>query len=142
MGDAMLRHGRLVGAVGALSMLLVAGTAHADATADLIQLDRDWGAAGIKGDAAAVGKLLAGDLVSVDGESVRDKKGELALVKAEPAGTKYEPTDYKVKFLGDDVAIMTHGTKGKDPHHSMHVWSRKSGQWQVVATSSTPVKTQ
>jgi hypothetical protein len=142
MGDAMLRHGRLVGAVGALSMLLVAGTAHADATADLIQLDRDWGAAGIKGDAAAVGKLLAGDLVSVDGESVRDKAGELALVKAEPAGTKYEPTDYKVKFLGDDVAIMTHGTKGKDPHHSMHVWSRKSGQWQVVATSSTPVKTQ
>lgn len=136
----MLRHGWLMGAAGALSMLLAVGTARADATADLIKLDRDWGAAGIKGDATAVGKLLADDLVSVDGESVRDKKGELALVKAEPAGTQYEPTDYKVKFLGDDVAIMTHGTKGKDPHHSMHVWSRKNGQWQVVATSSTPVK--
>jgi translation elongation factor EF-G len=79
---------------------------------------------------------------TVDHEGVRDKKAELALVKAEPAGTKYEPTDYQVKLLGNDVAIMTHGTKGKDAHHSMHVWSRKGGQWQVVATSSTPVKTQ
>jgi hypothetical protein len=138
----MLRHVQILGAVGVLSTLLAVGTARADATADLIQLDRDWGAAGIKGDAVAAGKLLADDLVSVDGEAVRDKKGELALLKAEPAGTQYEPTDYKVKFLGDDVAIMTHGTKGKDPHHSLHVWSRKNGQWQVVATSSTPVKTQ
>jgi hypothetical protein len=136
----MLRHGYVMGAVGALSALLAVGTARADATADLIQLDRDWGAAGIKGDAAAVRKLLADDLVSVDNEGVRDKKAELALVKAEPAGTQYEPTDYQVKLLGNDLAIMTHGTKGKDAHHSMHVWSRKAGQWQVVATSSTPVK--
>ena len=136
----MLRQGCAKAAIVALAALLAAGTVRADATADLIKLDRDWGAAGIKGDAAAVGKLLADDVVSVDGESVRDKKGELALVKAEPAGTQYEPTDYKVKFIGDDVAIMTHSTKGNDAHHSMHVWSRKSGQWQVVATSSTPAK--
>lgn len=138
----MLRRGSLMGVVGVMATLLAVSTARADVTADLIQLDRDWGAAGIKGDAAAVGKLLADDLVSVDGDAVRDKKGELALVKAEPAGTTYEPTDYKVKLLGDDVAIMTHGTKGKDPHHSLHVWSRKNGQWRVVATSSTPVKPQ
>ena len=136
----MLRHGHVMVAVGALSAMLAVGTARADATADLIQLDRDWGAAGIKGDAAAVAKLLADDLVSVDNEAVRDKKGELALVKPEPAGTQYEPTDYKVQFLGNDLAIMTHGTKGKDAHNSMHVWSRKGGKWQVVATSSTPVK--
>ena len=136
----MLRHGYLMGAVGVLSALLATGTVLADTTADLIKLDKDWGAAGIKGDATAVGKLLADDLVSVDNEGVRDKKGELALVKAEPAGTQYEPTDYKVKLIGNDVAIMTHGTKGKDAHRSMHVWARKGGQWQVVATSSTPVK--
>ena len=136
----MLRHEYVMGAA-ALAALLAAGPIHADATADLIQLDRAWGAAGIKGDAAAVGKLLADELVSVDNEAVRDKQGELALVKAEPAGTQYEPTDYKVKFLGEDLAIMTHGTKGKDAHHSLHVWARKGGQWQVVATSSTPVKT-
>ncbi|HEX5650566.1 MAG TPA: nuclear transport factor 2 family protein [Steroidobacteraceae bacterium] len=127
-------------AAGTLVVLLAAGAAHADTTADLIELDRQWGAAGTKGDVDAVGKLLADGLVSVDAEGVRDKKGELALVKPEPAGTAYEPTDYKVTLLGADMAIMTHGTKGKDAHHSLHVWSRKGGKWQVVATSSTPVK--
>jgi hypothetical protein len=136
----MLRHGYVMGAVGALAGLLAMGVAHADATADLIKLDGQWGAAGTKGDVDAVSKLLADNLVSVDNESVRGKKDELALVKPEPAGTQYEPTDYKVTFLGDDMAIMTHGTKGKDAHHSLHVWSRKGGKWQVVATSSTPVK--
>ena len=50
----------------------------------------------------------------------------------------YEPTDYKVTFLDPDMAIMTHGTKGAEPHHSMHVWSRKGDTWQIVATSTTP----
>jgi ketosteroid isomerase-like protein len=123
-----------------MAALLFSGAALADATADLIELDRQWGAAGTKGDVNAVSKLLAQDLVSVDAERIGGKKDELALIKAEAPGTRYEPTDYKVSFLGDDVAIMTHRTTGKDAHHSMHVWSRKSGQWQVVATSSTPVK--
>jgi ketosteroid isomerase-like protein len=135
----MLQRHRLTVAA-ALAATLFAGVARADATADLIELDRQWGAAGTKGDTNAVAKLLSEDLVSVDAERVGGKKDELAMVKAEPAGTRYEPTDYKVSFLGDDVAIMTHRTTGKDAHHSMHVWSRKNGQWQVVATSSTPVK--
>jgi ketosteroid isomerase-like protein len=130
----------IVLAAVAVAAPLVVGSAHADSTADLIELDRQWGAAGTKGDVDAVAKLLADDLVSVDAERVGGKKEELAAVKPEPAGTQYEPTDYKVSFLGENVAIMTHGTKGKDPHHSLHVWSRMNGQWKVVATSSTPVK--
>ena len=123
-----------------LAAALFTGIAQADPKADLIELDRQWGAAGIKGDVDAVAKLLADDVISVDAERVGGKKDELAMIKPEPAGTRYEPGDYKVSFLGDDVAIMTHKTTGKDAHHSMHVWSRKNGQWQVVATSSTPVK--
>jgi len=115
-------------------------TASADDTADLIAKDTAWGAAGTKGDAAAVAKLLADNLVSVSGQGVTDKKGELADTKPEPAGTTYEPTDYNVMFLDKDTAIMTHGTKGKDAHYSLHVWSRKGGQWKVVATSTTPIE--
>jgi ketosteroid isomerase-like protein len=98
-----------------------------------------WGAAGTKGDTDAVAKLLADDLVSVSGKGVTGKQGELAGEPA-PAGTRYEPTDYKVTFLDADTAVMTHGTKGEDAHYSLHVWSRKSGQWKVVATSATPVE--
>ena len=121
-------------------LALFGGTASADTTADLIALDMQWGAAGIKGDTVAVGKLLADTLVSVDETGVKDKKGDLAGTTAEPAGTKYEPIDFKVTLLNADTAIMTHGTKGDKAHYSLHVWSRKGGQWKVVATSTTPIK--
>ena len=115
-------------------------TAVADDTADLIAQDMAWGNAGTKGDTATVAKLLADNLVSVSGQGVTDKKGELADSEPAPAGTRYEPTDYKVMFLDKDTAVMTHGTKGEDAHYSLHVWSRKNGQWQVVASSATPVE--
>jgi hypothetical protein len=35
---------------------------------------------------------------------------------------------------------MTHATTGANAHHSLHVWSRKGGTWQIVATSMTPAK--
>ena len=117
-----------------------AGIATADTTADLIALDKQWGNSGITGDTAAAGKLLADNLVAVDQNGVTDKKGQLATTTPAPAGTKYEPTDFKVTMLDADTAIMTHGTKGEDAHYSLHVWSHKSGKWQVVATSSTPIK--
>ncbi|MBK6453978.1 MAG: nuclear transport factor 2 family protein [Proteobacteria bacterium] len=127
----------------ALTGVLLAGfgaIASADDKADLIERDKAWGAAGTKGDAEAVAKILADNLVSVSNKGVTDKKGELAANEPAPAGTQYEPTDFTVTFLDKDTAIMTHGTKGADAHYSMHVWSRKSGQWQVVATSTTPVE--
>ena len=127
----------------ALTGVLLAGfgaIASADDKADLIARDKAWGAAGTKGDAEAVAKILADNLVSVSNKGVTDKKGELAANEPAPAGTQYEPTDFTVTFLDKDTAVMTHGTKGADAHYSMHVWSRKSGQWQVVATSTTPVE--
>jgi hypothetical protein len=37
---------------------------------------------------------------------------------------------------------MTHGTNGADSHYSLHVWARKGGTWQVVATPTTPAKSE
>jgi len=116
-------------------------TAHAaDETDALIALDKQWGESGVKGDTSVAAKLLADKVVSVTESGVRGKQGELADMKPGPTGTRYEPTDYKVAFLNPDTAIMTHGTKGTDAHYSLHVWSRKGGTWQVVATSTTPAK--
>jgi Domain of unknown function (DUF4440) len=114
-----------------------ATSARADDRADLIALDKAWGEAGVKGDNAAVAKLLDDGLVSVSEDGVRDKQGELADNQA-PAGATYQPTDYKVVFLNADTAVMTHGTKGEQAHYSLHVWARKGGTWNVVATSTTP----
>ena len=125
----------------ALATFLVMFTATAEAADDtdaLIALDKQWGESGVKGDTTVAAKLLADKVVSVTGSGVRGKQGELADMKPEPAGTRYEPTEYKVTFINPDTAIMTHGTKGADAHYSLHVWSRKGGTWQVVATSTTP----
>ena len=125
-------------AMGAL-LLMFAGSAGATDTDDLIALDKQWGESGIKGDTTVATRLLADKVVSVTENGVRGKQAELADMEPASAGTPYEPTDYKVTFVNPDTAIMTHGTKGADAHHSLHVWSRdKGGKWQIVATSTTP----
>jgi hypothetical protein len=120
-------------------LVMFATTANAaDDTDALIALDKQWGESGIKADTTVATKLLADKVLSVTESGVRGKQSEIAAMKPEPAGTRYEPTDYKVMFINPDTAIMTHGTKGADAHYSLHVWSRKGGTWQVIATSTTP----
>jgi hypothetical protein len=120
-------------------LVMFAATAYAaDDTDALVALDKQWGESGVKGDTTEAAKLLADKVVSVTEKGVRGKQGELADMKPEPAGARYEPTDYKVTFINPDTAIMTHGTKGTDAHYSLHIWSKKGGTWQVVATSTTP----
>lgn len=120
-------------------LVMFAASAWADDTAALIALDKQWGEATLKGNMAVAGKFLADKVVSVSEKGVRGKQAELADMPTAPAGTRYEPTDYKVTFINPDTAIMTHGTKGFEPHYSLHVWSRKGDSWEIVASSTTPV---
>lgn len=121
-------------------LALFATLAGAGDKEDLIALDKQWAETVMKGDMSAAEKILGDQVLSVTETGVGGRKEELASYQAAPAGTRYEATDYKVTFLNPDTAIMTHGTKGPDAHYSMHVWSRKGGKWQVVATSTTPMK--
>jgi hypothetical protein len=121
-------------------LTLFATTAGAGDKEDLIALDKQWAETVMKGDKSAAEKILADQIISETEQGVGGRKEELASYQAAPTGTRYEATDYKVTFLNPDTAIMTHGTKGPDAHYSMHVWSRKGGKWQVVATSTTPMK--
>lgn len=125
----------------ATGLVMFAAAAHAaDDTDALIALDKQWGESVVKGDPSVSAKLLADKAVSVSDTGVTGKQADLADIKAAPAGTRYEPTDYKVTFITPDIAIMTHSAKGGDAHYSLHVWARKDGKWQIVATSLTPAK--
>src|SRR5690349_20416759 len=130
---------KIILVAAATSLVMFASSAVADDSEALIKLDKQWAETMMKGDTSVATKLLADKVVSVNEKGIRGKQGELADNTPEPAGTRYEPTDYKVTFLDPDTAIMTHGTKGHDAHYSLHVWSHKSGTWQIVATSTTPV---
>ena len=124
--------------VATLLVMFTATARAADDTDGLI--DKQWGESVVKGDTTVSAKLLADKVVSVTESGVTGKQRTLADMKPAPAGTRYEPTDYKVTFINPDTAIMTHSTKGADAHNSLHVWSRKGGTWQVIATSTTPAK--
>lgn len=123
--------------VGTL-LVMFAANAVADDKAALVALDKQWGEAVGKGDKAAAAKFIADNSVSVDERGMMNKQQQVDDIKPAPAGQKYEATDYQVTFINPDTAIMTHSTKGADAHYSMHVWSRKGGTWQVIATSTTP----
>ena len=128
--------------LASLCFLFHVSAAVADDSKALIELDKQWGKAGMAGDTAKVKSLLADDLVSVTEQGVRGKDEELADNQPAPAGATYEPTDYQVVFVDADTAIMTHGTKGDDAHYSLHVWSKTDGDGQIIATSATPAKSE
>ncbi len=130
---------RTLSSIGAL-LVVFAASASASDTDALIALDKQWGESVIGGDMTVSAKLLADQVVSISELGIRGRKEELADDEPAPAGTRYEPTDYKVTFLNPDTAIMTHLTKGTDAHASLHVWTRKDGNWQIVASSTTPLE--
>lgn len=123
--------------VGTL-LIMFAANAGADDKEALIALDKQWGEAVGKGDKTAAAKFIADNSVSVDDKGMKNKQQQIDDIKPVPGGEKYVAVDYKVTFINPDTAIMTHSTKGADAHYSLHVWSRKSGTWQVIATSTTP----
>jgi hypothetical protein len=127
-------------AIATCLVMFTAAAYAADDTEALIALDKQWGESTMKGDKTVSEKLLADKVVSVDENGVMGKQAMLAGIKPAPAGARYEPTDYKVTFMNSDTALMTHGTKGTDAHYSLHLWSRKGGTWQIIATSMANAK--
>jgi hypothetical protein len=114
-----------------LAASAVAQAGDADA---LIALDKQWGEAP---DAAAQEPLLADDLLAVSPEGIGGK-AEVMAQPAPAADAQYAAGDYTVKFLSDDVAVMTHSVSGDESHWSMHVWQKQGDAWKVAATASIP----
>ncbi|MBA6412653.1 nuclear transport factor 2 family protein [Parahaliea sp. F7430] len=128
-----------------LSTLLVCATfvtvpAIADQSADrekLIALDKSWGA---KMDTATLEQLLDPRLIAISPDGVVNRAQQIASETGPNAADgPYEPSDYHVTFINDELAIMVHSTQGADPHYSMHLWEHEGDKWRVVASASTPV---
>jgi hypothetical protein len=118
---------------------------------DLIKLDKEWGVAGVRGDAAALETILADDFTGISATGVATKAQNIAEAKANApniTNASYVADGYMVRFLDPNTAVMTHSAlenglnKGKEyteQHWSMHVWVKRDGRWQVVASQATPV---
>ncbi len=104
-----------------------------DTKDDLIELDKEWGVANLKADKAMLGKIYADGMISVTPQGVLTKAQMLEVEPADSAN--YITSDYEVKMLGDDIAVLTH--KG-DGYRSLHVFQKQGSGWHVVATATIP----
>ena len=118
---------------------------------ELITLDKSWGEAGLKGDSAVLERILADDFIGNSPTGVATKAQNIAEAKTNApniTNATYVADEYTVRFLDPNTAVMTHRAtekglnKGKeytDQHRSMHVWVKRDGRWQVVASQATPI---
>ncbi len=110
--------------------------------ATLIEMDKAWTAAELRGDMKAISAYIADDFWgTLPNGTMQNKTQYLAEIKASK-DTDYAD-EYSVRFFGADVAVMTHrGTvKGANPvqYRSTHVWVNRGGKWQIVAHHSSDV---
>ncbi len=125
--------------LGFAIFLIMAGTAANANEADvLIELDKEWGEA--EGP-ESVEPLLADNIVALGLGGVQSKAQMLEALESDDAPTgPYIAGDYDVRFLSEDVAVMIHSAGEPGPHWSMHVWQKRDGKWQVVASANVPIE--
>ena len=101
----------------------------------LIELDRAWTFAELKGDKKAAGAIVADDYVGTTQRGEIENK-EQYLAQIAMNADMVRSDDYKVRVFGN-TAIMTHRSTVTGVRNiqfrSTHVWMKRSGKWLVVA---------
>ena len=127
-------------------LLLIAGTftfgQQEKLTATLIQMDKDWTAAELKGDTKAAGMYIADDFWQTTPDGMLMNRAQYMADLRASKDTDVAD-EFSVRFFGKDVAVMTHrGTvKGERSfqYRSTHVWVNRGGKWQIVAHHSSEI---
>jgi hypothetical protein len=101
----------------------------------LIQLDKAWTLAELKGDKKAAEALIADDYTGTTQQGETENKAQY-LASVVPNADMVESDDYKVTIYGK-MAIMTHRATVKGVRNiqfrSTHIWMKRDGKWKIVA---------
>jgi ketosteroid isomerase-like protein len=139
----------LAGAVAVLGITAPATSSAKDtakAEKELLQVERDWTQASLKGDATALGKILGDDWVGQGPAGTMTKAQVLDEMKSGDNKTdSITLGDMKVRVYGD-TAVVTGSDdekssyKGKDTsgHYTWtDVFVKRKGRWEAVASQGT-----
>lgn len=107
----------------------------------LIQLDKAWTFAELKGDKKAAAELIADDYTGTTQRGVVENKQQyLASLAANADSVK--SGDYQIRVFGN-TAIMTHSGTVEGVRNmkfrSTHIWMKRGGKWLIVAHHGSPV---
>lgn len=108
---------------------------------ELMQLDKAWTAAELKGDKKAAAELIAEDFVGTTQRGQIQNRGEY-LAGITPNSDMVKADDYKIMIHGD-LAIMTHRSTVQGVRNiqfrSTHVWMKRGGKWLIIAHHGSQV---
>jgi len=115
---------------------------------ELSRLEAVWNDAHVKGDADALDRLWANDLVvTVAGMPVMNKTESLAMFRSgRMPFTKYETSEVLIRPHGDSAVVTGRvrrvrsmgGREVQDDWRFTKVYVRAQGQWQVVSWHASP----
>lgn len=101
----------------------------------LIELDKAWTFAELKGDKKAAAAMVADDYVGTTQRGETENKTQY-LAQLAPNSDMVKSDDYKVRIFGN-MAIMTHRATVEGVRNmqfrSTHVWMKRGGKWLIVA---------
>jgi uncharacterized protein (TIGR02246 family) len=111
------------------------------------QAERAWAQAAIKGDVAALDKILADDLTHTHGAGRTESKAQF-LEAIRSGAQKYEAIDYgeiNVRVYGataivtsePNIRTVNSGQPSSSHSRFLHVYVKQSGMWRLVAHQST-----
>ncbi len=112
----------------------------------LTALEYEWNDANIKGNKAAVRRILADEFRGVGGDgSVKNKEQLLATLEPEPMIAKLKLSDLKISLAGDTVvltglntATFTGGQVLKFRFTDTFLW--RDRRWQAISSQGSQVK--
>jgi len=101
----------------------------------LVQMDKAWTFAELKGDKKAAGAMVADDYVGTTQQGEVENKAQY-LSQLSPNADMVRSDDYKVRVFGN-TAIMTHRGTVEGVRNikfrSTHIWMKRAGKWVIVA---------
>jgi ketosteroid isomerase-like protein len=115
----------------------------------ILQMERDWTAAGLKKDFATLDRIIADDWVAIDfqGKAITKAQSIADLKSGSSTNQSVQLGDMKVRVFGNTAVVTGSDTekstyKGKDSS-GKYVWTdvfvNRNGRWQAVASQSTKV---
>lgn len=116
---------------------------------ELMRLEREWAAAAVKADVAAIGRVLADDFVGTDPEgNVYDKAQVLAALKPGANKVASATVDAMRARVYGDVAVVTGrsivkevsgGKETSGQFRFTDTWVKHGGRWECVASHGTNI---
>src|SRR5262245_3772956 len=116
----------------------------------LMDIEKNWAAAGLKGDAATIDAILADNWSGITPEGKATTRAQSLDEAKKSKFTKSEVSEMKVKMINADTAVVTGvwtgagtGAKGEKIDTSERwtdVFANVGGKWKCVASQSTTVK--